>query len=298
MRINLELGGVAIGICSERELLVSSAMAPFVQSDPVTPDVMLYLTWDWENSFHPVMSSVGEDLLLEYYYERDVWFCESKGGKAPVTCTCYKEDFSWMECAVNEKTFLEPPDSLEKIFRLLPMRAVFTHFKCLFLHASQVSINETGIVFSAPSGVGKTTQAKLWKRYMGADIVCNDRTLMRKKEGVWKTYGYPIDGSEPVRSAAINQLGCIVMLKQGPENRATRLGPGRAVRVLMEQAVLDCWNVQARVDVMELILEMLREIPVYELVCTPDERAVEELRNILVQEGVMTDGTDCKTSLG
>lgn len=298
MEITLELGGIIFKICSERELPVSDIMLPFICKEKKRPELQIDLTWDWENSRHPSTRAVGDDLLQEYYREGNFWFCESKGGKAPVTCTCYTQDFQWMQCAVNEKPFLEPPRTLKEIFRLLPMRAVFVHFRTLFLHASQVSVNGIGIVFAAPSGTGKTTQAKLWRDYINADFVCNDRTLLRKKHGVWYTYGYPIDGSEPVRSSMVNRLGCIVLLKQGKDNCVRRLPPGQAVKLLMEQTVLDCWNAEAKTEILELLLEIFQEIPIYEQVCTPDHEAVEVLRRQLIQEGVITDGADCKTSMG
>lgn len=294
MSITLELGGIIIEVNSEREMVPSLILLPFQKDSQDKPDMQINLTWDWDNSRHPVTQPVGEDLLQEYYKEDEVCFCESKGGKAPVTCTCYKKDFTWMQCAVNEKPFIEPPDTLDKILRLLPMRAVFVHFHTLFLHAAQVSVRETGIVFSAPSGTGKTTQAKLWQKYMDAELVCNDRTLIRKKDGCWKTYGYPIDGSDPVRSSAVNRLGCIVLLKQGCTNQIKRLRVSQAVSMLMEQTVMDCWDVDERDDIINLLFEIVQEIPVYQQICTPDESAVEALKIKLIQEGIITDGENYK----
>lgn len=298
MNIALELGGIVFEICSERELAISENLSPFLCEKKLQPEIQIQITWDWEHAHHPSTEPIGEDLLQEYYKEGIFWFCESKGGKAPVTCTCYREDFRWMQCAINEKPFLEPPDTLEKILRLLPMRAVFVHFRTLFLHASQAALNGTGIVFAAPSGTGKTTQAKLWRDHMNAKFVCNDRTLLRNKDGVWYTYGYPIDGSEPVRSNMVNRLGCIVLLKQGNHNFVTRLRPGRAVRLLMEQMVLDCWNVEAKMEITGILLELFEKIPVYEQVCTPEFEAVEELKRQLIQDEVIKDGTDSEKSLG
>lgn len=298
MGLILELGGVVMEFCSDRKLPLSPVLACFQKDYQSEPEVKIDLTWDWENSRHPVTEFVGEDLLQEYYREGEFCFCESKGGKAPVTCTCYNRDFTWIQCAINEKPFLEPPDTVDKILRLLPMRAVFLHFHTLFLHASQVSAGGVGIVFSAPSGTGKTTQARLWQKYVGAELICNDRTLIRKKDENWNTYGYPIDGSEPVCSSAVNRLGCIVLLKQGTENQVKRLRTGQAVSMLMEQTVMDCWDIQAREDVMHLLLEIVQEIPVYQQICTPDNRAAELLKKTLIQEGVITNGSDCKTFMG
>lgn len=298
MKIVLKLGGVVFEICSERELPISEVLLPFLCKKEIQPEIRIQITWDWRHARHPNTVPIGDDLLQQYYKEGMFWFCESKGGKAPVACTCYTEDFQWMQCAINEEPFLEPPDTLEKILRVLPMRAVFAHFRTLFLHASQVAVAGTGIVFAAPSGTGKTTQAKLWHDHMKAELICNDRTLLRRKDDSWNTYGYPIDGSEPVRSGRINKLGCIVLLRQGKNNCVTKIRTGRAVKFLMEQTVLDCWNAEARTEAAGLLLELVGTIPVYEQVCTPDFAAAEELRKRLIQDGVIAYGTNYETSLG
>lgn len=285
-------------ILSERELPVSEMLIPFLQESIENTDIKVHLTWKWEAACHPVSCSIGGDMLLEYYKEGTVWFCESKGGKAPVTCTCYPENFEWMQCAVNAEPFLQPPDSMEKIFRLLPMRAVFTYFRTILFHASQISIGGKGILFAAPSGTGKTTQARLWQKYEGAEIVCNDRTLVRKKKQIWSTYGYPIDGSEPIRSNAVNPLGCIVLLAQGDNNQVIKLRPYQAIKDLIEQTVMDSWNLHARERVMELIIELIEDIPVYRQICTPDRNAVIVLKEKLLTDGVIADGTDSEASLG
>ena len=54
----------------------------------------------------------------------------------------------------------------------------------LVLHSSYiVTRQEQGILFSGPSGIGKSTQAALWQRYAGAEIVNGDRALVRPDTG-------------------------------------------------------------------------------------------------------------------
>ena len=46
------------------------------------------------------------------------------------------------------------------------------------------------IAFSGPSGVGKSTQAEIWKQCFQADILNGDRALLRKADQGWKAYGF------------------------------------------------------------------------------------------------------------
>ena len=49
----------------------------------------------------------------------------------------------------------------------------------LVLHSSYV-LTQSGaaVLFSGPSGIGKSTQAALWQQYAGADVINGDRTLL------------------------------------------------------------------------------------------------------------------------
>lgn len=298
MKIKLQLGGVAFCIVAERDLLINPELAAFLKEQQHESDITIEISWNWENARQPVTEPIGQDLIQNYYIEGNDCYCITRAGqKGPIASTLYTSDFSKVVCTLNEKPFLEPPKTLGSILRMLPMRQIFLYFHTLFLHASQISYGGKGILFAAPSGIGKTTQAKLWKKHRGAEIVCNDRTLLRKVEKKWYTYGYPLDGSEPVCSSQVNQLGCVVLLKQGPVNQIRQLETGKNIGLLMGQVVMDCWSSDARTKTMEQIITLLRDIPVYLLTCTPDERAVKTLEAKLIEREVISHGENFRPSL-
>lgn len=292
MEIKLRLGGILFGFHSERPRDIEPMLEPFIVEEPEPPDITVELSWDWDGARLPQTPMAGEDALLEYYIEEDVRFCLLKGGpNGYLSSTCYTPDFQQMLCTIDVPRFPCPPP-LGRTLHMLPMREIFQHFDVLFFHASQILYRGKGILFAAPSGTGKTTQAKLWRRHRGAEIICNDRTLTRKSAGIWRTYGYPLDGSEPVRSTAVNPLGAVVLLEQGPVNQVARLKPAKALPRLMRQMVLDCWSGQARAAALELLLKLMEDIPVFLLTCTPDERAVEALEAVLIENEVIPNGNN------
>lgn len=289
MEIRLRLGGVVFLFCGEAALDLNPELLPFLAEEK--EDISVTVSRDWENTERPKGNMSGQDALIEYYEEDGKKFCLAKGGlKGALACTCYTSDFGSVVCTLNDKPFLYPIKKLGSVLRMLPMREIFLYFHTLFLHASQVAYGGKGILFSGRSGIGKSTQAGLWKKYRNAEIMCNDRSLIRKTEGIWHTYGYPLDGSEPVGSGDIHELGCIVLLEQGHENEAHRMRPAKAVSCLMPQVVMDGWNGEARMKAMELIIDLLEDIPVYRLTCTPGIEAVETLEEKLKKEKVMFDG--------
>lgn len=282
MEYKLQFADVVFHILSEREIELEPQLQPFLAAETEPADLTVQVSWDWEHVKLPDSDRAGEDALSYYYIEGAERFCVTRGGpKGAVACTRYNADFREVVCTYNEKPFLMPPKTMGSLMRMLPMREIFQHFQTLFLHASQIALRGKGILFTAPSGTGKTTQAKLWKQYRGAEIICNDRTLTRKLDGLWHTYGYPIDGSEPVRSEKVNRLGCVVLLRQGLTNTIQPLPPARAVSLLMRQVVFDTWSGTARATAMQQLLSLVEDIPVLLLTCTPDERAVEMLEQKL-----------------
>ena len=288
MKTTLQLAGLQFSFFSESELDIDSELNNFMIPLTEQADVTIRISSAWDNLTLPVSPQLGEDRICRYYREGDTWYCLTRGGsKGPVACSIYRTDCRKILCVLNEKPFLRPPENLGSILRMIPLRAVFQHFSVLPLHASRICYKDKAILFSGPSEVGKTTQARLWHKCRSARILCNDRTLLRKKDGVWCTYGYPLDGSEPVRSCEMIPLGAVVLLAQGPEERVEHLQPGRAASLLMNQSVIDVWNPDACKAAMEIILSLLEDIPVYRLTCTPDERAVEALEEILKKEGVV-----------
>lgn len=292
MEITLLLAGLRFRFLSERPLRIDPALNNFITSQ-VAADVTVRVSWDWEHISLPGSPPLGEDILCSYYCQGDNLYCLTRGGvKGPVACSVYHADCREILCVLNEKPFLSSPENLGSILRMIPMREIFLHFGVLFLHAAQISWQGKGLLFAAPSGTGKTTQARLWQAHRGAAIVCNDRTLVRRTNGCWRTYGYPLDGSEPVYSREVNPLGAVVLLEQGRDNRAQQPRPTKAIPLLMQQTVMDCWSGKARAAAMDLLLTMMEEIPVFLLTCTPDEGAVTTLEKALMDGKVISNGNN------
>lgn len=293
METILLLAGIRIRFLSESELDIDPALNNFIISTTAEADVTVRLSRDWDRFSLPSAPPLGEDALCRYYRQGEKRYCLTRGGpNKPVACSVYSPDCREILCVLNEKPFLMPPKNLGSILRMVPLRAVFQRFGVIFLHASRIFYQGKAILFTAPSGTGKTTQAKLWQQHRGAEILCNDRTLLRKMDGLWRTYGYPLDGSEPVCSSAVAPLGAVVLLEQGPVNQVQQLRPAKALPRLMRQVVMDCWSGEARTAAMELLLRFMEEIPVFLLTCTPDEGAVKALETVLIEKEVIPNGND------
>ena len=82
--------------------------------------------------------------------------------------------------------------------------------KSFILHSSFIAVNGKAILFTAPSGTGKSTQAALWVKHKGAELINGDRCAVAvTDEGVFAC-GVPFCGSSGVSKNRIYPLAAIV----------------------------------------------------------------------------------------
>lgn len=154
----------------------------------------------------------------------------------------------------------------------------------LVLHCAYMARGGEAVLFSAPSGTGKTTQATLWEKYRGTRVVNGDKSLLRRVDGRWTACGWPVCGSSQVCHDERMPIRAIVMLSQAKENRIERLTPFAAFSQIYSQITINFWNRDAQQRAMDLIEQLVTQVPVYHLGCTISEEAVVCLENAL--EGV------------
>lgn len=157
--------------------------------------------------------------------------------------------------------------------------------KRIILHASCIESEYGGILFSGPSGIGKSTQASLWCQYYPDTRVLNgDRPILWKKNGEWRAYGSPYAGSSKVYVNASCPVRAIVMLKKASHCSLRRMETVEAFQSVFSGLTVNTWDRQFVSNASGEAIDLVNCIPVYELSCTPDRNAVELLRMELSKE--------------
>lgn len=149
------------------------------------------------------------------------------------------------------------------------------------LHASHIQLDGSAILFTAPCGVGKSTQAALWQRHRGAKVINGDKALLLCKNSPVYVSGLPYSGTSGICENAAAPLKAIVVLEQGKENVLTRLQGGKAVIRLMTGVICQSWHEGDREQALSLAIRVAEQVPVFLLSCLPDESAVICLENAL-----------------
>ena len=121
--------------------------------------------------------------------------------------------------------------------------------------------------------MGKSTQAKLWEKYLGADFLIGDRPGLRKIDGKWYGFGMPWDGKDAIYRQGSVPVRALIWLEQAKENHITPMNPVQAMSVMLKQAMMPVWDDAAMDGVTALMGALAQELPMYHLRCLPDEAA-------------------------
>ena len=167
------------------------------------------------------------------------------------------------------------------LITLMDIETTLLDFDALILHASFICWHDMGIIFSAPSGTGKSTQADLWAKYQGAEVLNGDRAALRKVDGLWRAYGLPYAGTSGIYRNESASLKAIVALRQAKENRIREIRGAEAFRYLYPETMIHRWDPDFERRATDLLLQLIGDIPVYLLECLPDEGAVKLLHDTI-----------------
>lgn len=167
------------------------------------------------------------------------------------------------------------------VFKFIQLEQSLSLFNTFILHSSQIKYKDKCIIFTAPSGTGKSTQARLWEKYEDAEIINGDRSGVRNIENKWFSYGLPFSGEDNIFKNNSTEIGAIVVIRQGNENKVKKLSSRDAFKYIYSETTLSFWYERFTTPVVDTILKLVQEIPVYMLECTPDENAVYTLKNML-----------------
>ena len=157
------------------------------------------------------------------------------------------------------------------------------HERCI-LHASFISVQGEAILFTAPSGTGKSTQAELWHLFRGARIINGDKAVLQNRGDEVFACGLPLCGSSGICLNDTVPLSAVVVLAQGKENSVKRLRGAQAVKAVLPQIYTQPRDPEAVNGAITAAIRIAEHVPVYFLHCLPNESAVACLEEMLKKE--------------
>lgn len=135
------------------------------------------------------------------------------------------------------------------------------------IHSSAVLYNNKVYLFSASSGVGKSTLTRrICRLFPDAVIINDDRPSYRLIDGKCMVYGTPFAGGTAVQQNLSGELGGVIFVERAGESRLKKISSGQAITLLLQQVRL-----RKNKKIMDRLMSMLSHIitnyPFYLLSC-------------------------------
>lgn len=221
------------------------------------------------------------------YEQKDFCVYETADGTLRIYTPLQAEDGCQVACLMrkNGKHTMYYPASQWNRYRkywhcthLLCGETMLAMNNALLLHSSVVRVGSEVLLFCGESGVGKSTQADLWKKYRNAEILNGDRCVVSEKNGVIYGGGSPWSGTSGIYRKENFPLAGIVLLKKSEENSISQVN-ATAFSQLFSQTTLNSWDKSFIDTITSIYVHLLSSVPIFELRCRPDEDAVNLVYN-------------------
>ena len=143
------------------------------------------------------------------------------------------------------------------------------------IHASCIAVDDKGVAFVGPSGIGKSTHSQLWLKHRpGARLLPDDQPILRLMPGgEVMLFGSPWSGKT---SCYINEgvrLETIFRMEQAEENRAVRMDGIEAFRMLLSSTSLIGRDSLSFAVISGTLAQIAGSIPTFTLYNKPEQEA-------------------------
>ena len=145
----------------------------------------------------------------------------------------------------------------------IAVRSAMIYRQGIFMHAALIDWKGYGIMFTGASGAGKSTQADLWAREKNARVINGDVTLVKKTGNRYSGYGSPWHGNSPYCENMSLPICAVVVLEQSSENRLTRLTGAEMIMQMLNNVFIPHWLQDFYSLILDILDELLGQVPVY-----------------------------------
>lgn len=159
------------------------------------------------------------------------------------------------------------------IYRCLCERMI--DFDGFLMHASVLEKDGVAYAFTAPSGTGKSTHARLWRENIdGVRMVNDDKPIIRIINGIPHACGTPWCGKHGLSENITIPLRGICFLEQASENKIIRRTPADEMHKFLSQIYRPI-DKELLIKTLDLADKVLCNVPIWRMGCNMESAAAE-----------------------
>ena len=149
-------------------------------------------------------------------------------------------------------------------------------YQTIMFHGSAIALDGEVYLFTAPSGTGKSTHARLWRECFGdrTFMVNDDKPFLRLcEDGTVMVYGSPWNGKHRLGTNTARPLKAVCILSQAKENRIRPVSAKDGFQTLYTQTYRPMSSGDAMKQTLNVISGVLN-CPLWHLECDISKDAV------------------------
>lgn len=240
----------------------------------------------------------GHTLCIRSQYEYVQSMCADYASTEPVeaTISITPQDLD-EERAHGEDISESSPHYLETLAVYRKIAKVMLQWNVLLFHGSAVAVDGRCYLFTAKSGTGKSTHARLWRELLGERVtmVNDDKPLLHITPQGVTVYGTPWDGKHHLSTNTCVPLRSICLVTRGETNSCVEIKPGDMLEQLISQSFISA-DLQGRMTAMNLLNILTQQVKFYRMSCNMEPEAAitsyramapQTLEDILRFEGTL-----------
>lgn len=276
--ININIGDVAISITGNSQLIdweIAPSYFPFISEEE--PDIQVNMR----------RGTLDSKAARKFFGSYPIWDLYRSNGTSIIK---FYDEMPGLARALAFETHIKEadlffPDSTDQfvdpfygpVLELL-MINYLAQSRGAVIHSCGIKCGESGLLFVGESGAGKSTLTRLWNQVEDLEILSDDRTIVRKKDGDYWMYGTPWHGEAKFGSPQSVRLDRIYFIQHGAANSARPIKGAMPVQNLLTCSFPPYWDSESMGFTMDLFSDMTATLPCYELLVKPDMGVVEYIK--------------------
>jgi len=165
------------------------------------------------------------------------------------------------------------------------MRQAFFYMAALqgryAIHSASICYQGRGYLFSGPSGMGKSTQANLWKSCYRVSIWNGDVNLISLESDGPRLWGVPWNGTSGIYTRGSIPLGGLIFLRQSLKNQVVIPSASDRMVATIQRLISPTYTpelFEKALDVCQLLQE---QIPMWRLYCDTTTEAAQVMKEAI-----------------
>jgi len=150
----------------------------------------------------------------------------------------------------------------------------------IILHSACITLGGMGYLFAGVSGSGKSTISEIWQKDDGAEVLTDERVIIRERDNDLWAFGTPWHGTSEIHKNIGAPIGKIFFIKHGRENRAVLISRTDAANRLMVRCFPTFWNRAGMEFALDFCSRVAGAKDCYELEFVNDTSVTKYIKNL------------------